>query len=78
MTPLKGSCPLGPTEERGSKDPVIHLCIGNFYNMVLTSVEGQSPQVTTFPHFFPKMTLGYIQSINMTKSGNIRPVYTLR
>ena len=51
MTHLKGSCPLGPTEERGSKDPVLQLRIENFYNMVLTSLKGQSPRTPTFPHF---------------------------
>ena len=74
MSPLKGSCPLGPTEERGSKDPVLHLYIWIFWNMVLTSVKGQSPHTTTFPHFIPKLPILYTQSINITKSGIIRPI----
>ena len=63
---------------RPPKEAVIKLCIGFFLNMGRDSVKGQFPRSPTFPHFLPKMTMGYVQSINITKSGKNDQKYSLR
>ena len=35
----------------------------NFYNMSRDSVKGQSPQTTTFPHFFHILSILYILAV---------------
>jgi hypothetical protein len=45
------------TDLKGSEGPRNTLYIRKFINMVLDSVKGQSPQITTFPHFFHKIPL---------------------